>query len=199
MSLFIGNIAGEISQKELEDLFSKYGKCEIKHKNVFAFVEYSSDKEAEQAKQELDKKEINGRVLSIEWSKKSKNYISKRYKESVRCYTCGRKGHFARDCHDRKRSSPIRRYGDRRYRSRSRSRSRYRSRRRYNRYDSKYDSSSESNRSRYSRSRDNKYRRRSRSRKRSDDSYYRDRDRNRERDRYRRSRSKRSRDSRYNY
>ena len=81
MSLFIGNIAGEISQKELEDLFSKYGTCEIKHKNIYAFVEYSSDKEAEQAKNDLNKKEIKGRVLSIEWSKKSKNYISKKYKD----------------------------------------------------------------------------------------------------------------------
>ena len=175
MSLFVGNIAGEISQKELEDLFNKYGKCEIKHKNIFAFVEYSSDKEAEQAKQELNKKEINGRVLSIEWSKKSKNYASKRYRDSGRCYTCGRRGHFARDCPER-RSDSYHRYRDRSYRSRSRS-GKYRSRRRYN---NRYDSSS-SSRSRNSRSRDNKYRRRSRSRKRSDDSYYNDRDRYRDR------------------
>ena len=127
MSLFVGNIAGEISQKELEDLFNKYGKCEIKHKNIFAFVEYSSDKEAEQAKQELNKKEINGRVLSIEWSKKSKNYASKRYRDSGRCYTCGRRGHFARDCPER-RSDSYHRYRDRSYRSRSRS-GKYRSRR----------------------------------------------------------------------
>ena len=179
MSLFIGNIAGEISQKELENLFGKYGKCEIKHKNIYAFVEYSSDKEAEQAKQDLNKKEIKGRVLSIEWSKKSKNYISKRYKDrdssSMRCYTCGHRGHFARDCPERRRS---RRYHDRRYRSRSRSRQYRRRRNSYSRSIS---------RSRSRSYRDNRYKRRSRSRKRSDESYYRDKYKNR------RSRSKKSR------
>ena len=184
MSLFIGNIAGEISQKELEDLFSKYGKCEIKYKSIFAFAEYSSDKEAEQAMQELNKKEINGRALSIEWSKKSKNYISKRYSRenstySMRCYNCNRRGHFARDCPEIRRSNSRNRYPgrDRSYHSRMRSRSRsHRSRsrsrhRRRRRYDSS--SSRSRGRDRYRRRdrSDSRRRSRSRSRRRSDDSF----------------------------
>ena len=53
MSLFIGNIANEVTKKELEDLFSKYGKCEINYKGNYAFAEYSLDKEAELAKQRV--------------------------------------------------------------------------------------------------------------------------------------------------
>ena len=184
MSLFIGNIAGEISLKELEELFTKYGKCEIKHKKIYAFVEYSSDKEAEQAKQDLNNKEVKGRILSIEWSKKSKNYIYKRNKDSIyiRCYICGHRGHLARDCSERK---GYRRYHERRYRSRSRSRSRhYRSRRSHNSRD--YSSRNKNNSN--SGSRDNNYKRRSRSRKRSKDSYYRDKERDK---RYRIKRKKR--------
>ena len=168
MSLFIGNIANEVSKKELEDLFSKYGKCEINYKGAFAFAEYSLDKEAEQAKVELDKKEINGRSLSIEWSKKSKNYIgSKRYEEISprgKCYICGRSGHFARDCPEGRRSNSRRHYhSKRRYRSHSRShRHHHRSRRRYK---SSRSSSRRSPRKRY---RKRSYNRRSRSR-----SYYR--------------------------
>ena len=168
MSLFIGNIANEVSKKELEDLFSKYGKCEINYKGAFAFAEYSLDKEAEQAKVELDKKEINGRSLSIEWSKKSKNYIgSKRYEEISprgKCYICGRNGHFARDCPEGRRSNSRRHYhSKRRYRSHSRShRHHHRSRRRYK---SSRSSSRRSPRKRY---RKRSYNRRSRSR-----SYYR--------------------------
>ena len=168
MSLFIGNIANEVSKKELEDLFSKYGKCEINYKGAFAFAEYSLDKEAEQAKAELDKKEINGRSLSIEWSKKSKNYMgSKRYEEKSprgKCYICGRSGHFARDCPEGRRSNSRRHYhSKRRYRSHSRShRHHHRSRRRYK---SSRSSSRRSPRKRY---RKRSYNRRSRSR-----SYYR--------------------------
>ena len=171
MSLFIGNIANEVSKKELEDLFSKYGKCEINYKGAFAFAEYSLDKEAEQAKAELDKKEINGRSLSIEWSKKSKNYIGSKLYEEIsprgKCYICGRSGHFARDCPEGRRSSNSRKHyhSKRRYRSRSRShRHHHKSRRRYR---SSRSSSRRSSRRRY---RKRSYNRRSRSRSRS---YYR--------------------------
>ena len=40
MSLFIGNIANQVSAKELEDIFTKYGKCTINYKGAFAFAEY---------------------------------------------------------------------------------------------------------------------------------------------------------------
>ena len=39
MSLFIGNIANAITAKELEALFSKFGKCKINYKGAYAFAE----------------------------------------------------------------------------------------------------------------------------------------------------------------
>jgi arginine/serine-rich splicing factor 7 len=166
MSLFIGNTANKVTKKELEDLFNKYGKCDINYKGAFAFAEYSLDKEAEIAKSELNKKEVNGRVLSIEWSKKSKNYTKKTYNESsprVKCYICGRGGHFARDCHKKRRSDSYRHYHSRR-RYRSRSRSHHYHHRRY--------SSSRSPSKRISRRRSPK-KRSYRSRSRSKSSYHR--------------------------
>ena len=108
MSLFIGNIANLITSKELEDIFSKYGKCTINYKGAFAFAEYEDEKEAKNAKEQLHNKEFNGRFLNIEWSKKSKNYEGKHRADPSprgKCYYCNRSGHYARDCPEKRRRS----------------------------------------------------------------------------------------------
>lgn len=183
MSLFIGNIANEVPAKELEDKFSAYGKCEINYKGAYAFAEFEDEKDAENAKNELNNQEVCGRNLNIEWSKKSSKYEGKKKPDLSprgKCYNCGRSGHYARDCPRRRRSSSRRRYhSKRRYRdSRSVSRSRHH-RRKYSRYS---DSSSSRSGRKY---RSHRYRR-----KRSSRSYSK-----KSRDRRRRSRDKFSRDS----
>ena len=77
MSLFIGNIANAVSEKELEETFNKFGKCQINYKGAFAFAEYKDEKDAESARIELQGKLIGGRYLNIEWSKKSSKYEGK--------------------------------------------------------------------------------------------------------------------------
>jgi RNA recognition motif-containing protein len=108
MSLFIGNISKSVNSSELEKAFSEYGPCKINFKGSFAFAEFEQEKDAEQAITNLQGKEMSGRKINIEWSKKSKRFddskISRRKrstsrgKNDGRCFNCGRKGHYSRDC-----------------------------------------------------------------------------------------------------
>ena len=51
--LFIGNLISDISNKDIEDVFEKYGrilKCEVKNKGpgqAFCFVEFEDERDAE--------------------------------------------------------------------------------------------------------------------------------------------------------
>jgi arginine/serine-rich splicing factor 7 len=143
-SLFIGNISNSIGQSDIESEFQKYGPCKINYKGAFAFAEFENDKDAEVAMEKLQKKNMGGRELNIEWSKKSKKYegshrraLSPRGKR----YSCGRSGHYARNCPERRRRSSSRSYRRRRYRRSS-------SRPRRHRHYRKHSSSSSSSRSR---------------------------------------------------
>ena len=108
MSLFLGNISKSINTADLEKVFSDHGQCRINFKGSYAFAEFDSEKDAEGAIGNLQGKDIGGRQLNIEWSKKSKRFdesksirkkrsISPRSKEG-RCFNCNGRGHYMRDC-----------------------------------------------------------------------------------------------------
>ena len=159
MSLFIGNLSSSVNVSDLEKLFGEYGKCTIKYLGTYGFAEFDEEKAAEAAFSHLQGKEINGKEMKIEWSKKSNRYEKGSSSFSGRCYICGHRGHFARDCRRRKYSDD----SSRRHRHRSRSSRR----RRKHSYSSDSDSS-------YSRRhhRSRKHRRHSHRRYSSDSSSY---------------------------
>ena len=159
MCLFIGNLSSSVNVSDLEKLFGEYGKCTIKYLGTYGFAEFDEEKAAEAAFSHLQGKEINGKEMKIEWSKKSNRYEKGSSSFSGRCYICGHRGHFARDCRRRKYSDD----SSRRHRHRSRSSRR----RRKHSYSSDSDSS-------YSRRhhRSRKHRRHSHRRYSSDSSSY---------------------------
>ena len=181
MSLFIGNLSSSTNVTELEKLFLDYGQCKINFKGTYAFAEFDSEKDAEEAFAHLKGKSLNGREMNIEWSKKSKRFegSSRRRRSSSfkgRCYICGHHGHLARDC-KRSRSRSHRRSTSyrRRHTSRRRRSSDY-SRRRHRRHSSddssrRSRSSSDSSSSSYEKSR-RRHRRRDSSSSRSRRSSY---------------------------
>lgn len=158
MSLFVGNISKSVTSSELEKLFGEYGSCRINYKGSYAFAEYDHEKDAEEAQENLQSRDMGGRKINIEWSKKSRKFdeSKSRRRRSIsprrndgRCYNCGRKGHYLRDCKSSRRHS----------RSRSRSHGR---RRRSSSRDRRHSHRSSRRRSRSRSSRSHSYRRKGR-------------------------------------
>ncbi len=67
--LYVGNLGYQVTNKQLEELFSNYG--EVRQVNIiegrgFGFVEMSNPSEAEKAKEALDGSDLEGRALKVD-------------------------------------------------------------------------------------------------------------------------------------
>lgn len=61
MSLFIGRLNNDVRTKDLQELFGKYGtlkRCETK--GTFGFLTFDDERDAEEAMEELQGREIRG-------------------------------------------------------------------------------------------------------------------------------------------
>lgn len=76
--LYVGNLSYNISDEHLADLFSQYGQVESARivmdrdsgrSKGFAFVEMSSDSEAQTAMEKLNGSEQSGRALNVSEAK----------------------------------------------------------------------------------------------------------------------------------
>ncbi len=82
MSIFIGNVSRTITETDLQKAFGEYGSCKINFKGTYAFAEFENEKEAEEALTNLKGKNLGGRTINLEWSKKSKNFDSTKKRRS---------------------------------------------------------------------------------------------------------------------
>ncbi|XP_045473649.1 serine/arginine-rich splicing factor 7-like [Harmonia axyridis] len=135
--VYVGDLGNNASKQELEDAFGYYGPLRnvwvARNPPGFAFVEFEDARDAEDAVRGLDGRTICGRRARVELSsgKSGGRYRGppprssrgRPFHPDDRCYGCGDRGHYARDCTRQKRGGGSSR---RRSRSRSRSRGRYR-------------------------------------------------------------------------
>ncbi|XP_032455121.1 serine/arginine-rich splicing factor 7 isoform X3 [Nasonia vitripennis] len=111
--VYVGDLGNSATKQELEDAFSHYGPL----KNVwvarnppgFAFVEFEDARDAEDAVKALDGRTVCGRRARVELSNGERSRdrggarrggagSNRPFHPEHRCYDCGERGHYARDC-----------------------------------------------------------------------------------------------------
>jgi len=175
--VYVGRIADKARERDIDDLFAKYGKLErIELKGGFGFLEFSDKRDAEDAVKALDGHDFMGSRLYVDlaFTQGELPDFHKRRRPipgEGRCHRCGIEGHWARECpqnRDRSRSKDRDRDRDRdRGRDRSRSRDKDKDRRRDRSHSRDRDSHKSSRRRETSKSRYEPYPKRDKDTKRS--------------------------------
>lgn len=109
--VYVGDLGNNASKGELEDAFSYYGRLRsvwvARNPPGFAFIEFEDPRDAEDAVRGLDGRTVCGRRVRVELStgrsrsRGNSGPSSRRgrpFHPEDRCYECGSRGHYARDC-----------------------------------------------------------------------------------------------------
>ncbi|CAK9155097.1 unnamed protein product [Ilex paraguariensis] len=68
--LYVGRLSSRTRSRDLEDIFSRYGRVrDVDMKREFAFVEFSDPRDADDARYRLNGREVDGSRILVEFAK----------------------------------------------------------------------------------------------------------------------------------
>jgi len=105
--LHVADLDSNASKRDLEKLMGKYGPLKeiwmARSVPCFAFCVFRYREDAEEAQRKADGSEVCGRRIRVTIARPRTRGRGRRgFDPGMRCYQCGERGHFSRDCPDSK-------------------------------------------------------------------------------------------------